>query len=229
MALAPAIGLGLALLAEAVVLVVRAAVPGLTDRLLAASLALATLALLTRGLHLDGLADTADGLGSGRRGAAAVQLMHRPDVGAFGVAAVALVLLVQVAALDVALLRGRGSVALVGGVVVSRLALTLGSRRGRTAAPGSRLGALVAGSVGPVLLTTTVVLTLAWLALLGLWEDDEPTSFLLQAVGSAVASLVVAELLVRRCVDRFQGLTGDVLGAACEVALATYLVLICIG
>jgi adenosylcobinamide-GDP ribazoletransferase len=228
MALAPAVGLLLALLAEAVVLLVRGLVPGLTDRLLAAALALATLAVVTRGLHLDGLADTADGLGSGLRGAKAVQLMHRPEIGAFGVAAVALVLLVQVSALDLALLRGRGTVALLGGVVVSRLALTVASRRGRSAPPGSSLGATVAGSVGPALLTVTLVVTFAWLTLLGWWEDDEPTSFVLHVWLAAVGALVLAELLVRRCIGRFGGLTGDVLGATSEIAFATFVVLICL-
>jgi adenosylcobinamide-GDP ribazoletransferase len=226
MALAPLVGLALALAAEAVVLAVRWAIPGLTDRFLAASLALATLAVLSRGLHLDGLVDTADGLGSGRRGDEAVRLMHRPEVGAFGVVTVALVLLVQVSALDVNLLRGRGTVALLGGVVVSRLALTVATRRGRAAAPGSVLGGTVAGSVGPLLLVTAVALTFGWLGLLGWWEDDEPTSFVLHLWVAAAIALLVSALLVRRCVRRFGGITGDVLGAACEVAFATFVVLV---
>lgn len=228
LALAPAVGLVLALVAEAVVLAVRWLVPGLTDRFLAASLALATLAVLTRGLHLDGLADTADGLGSGKRDADAVELMHRPEVGAFGVSAVALTLLVQVSALDVALLRGRGTVALLGGVVVSRLALTVANRRGVEAATGSRLGSTVAGTVSPALLATSAALTVAFLALLGWWEDDAPTSFVLHVWLAAAIALVVSGLLVHRCRQRFGGLTGDVLGAACEIAFATYVVVICL-
>ena len=44
-------------------------------------------ALLTRGLHLDGLADTVDALGSYRRGDAALDIMKKPDIGPFGVVA----------------------------------------------------------------------------------------------------------------------------------------------
>ena len=59
MAWAPAVGLGLGAAAAAVL--VGADRPLHTGPLLAAVIAIATLALLTRGLHLDGLADLAPG------------------------------------------------------------------------------------------------------------------------------------------------------------------------
>ena len=94
----PAVGLLLGLAGAAVILSVGAGSPG-PRRLLGAALAVALLALLTGGLHLDGLADTADGLGSRRGRADALAIMRRPDVGPMGVAALVLVLLIQVLSL----------------------------------------------------------------------------------------------------------------------------------
>ncbi|GAA3105764.1 hypothetical protein GCM10020254_59560 [Streptomyces goshikiensis] len=56
-------------------------------------------AALTRGLHLDGLADTADGLGSAKPAEDALRIMKQSDIGPFGVVTLLLVLLIQAAAL----------------------------------------------------------------------------------------------------------------------------------
>src|SRR4051794_16350081 len=69
------------------------------DLLLAAVLSVLLLVLLTRGLHLDGLADTVDGLGARAPAERALAIMRRSDIGPFGVLAIVLVLLVDVAAL----------------------------------------------------------------------------------------------------------------------------------
>ena len=74
--------------------------------LLAAVATVAVPAALTRGLHLDGLADTADGLGSGKPAEDALRIMKQSDIGPFGVITLLFVLLAQVAAL--AELYGRG-------------------------------------------------------------------------------------------------------------------------
>ena len=51
---------------------------------------------MTRGLHLDGLADTADGLGSAKPAADALRIMKASDIGPFGVVTLVLALLGQV-------------------------------------------------------------------------------------------------------------------------------------
>jgi adenosylcobinamide-GDP ribazoletransferase len=98
MAWAPAVGLLLGAVAAAVLEL--AARWGRTGPLLAAVLAVAALALLTRGLHLDGLADQAADQ--------ALAIMKRSDIGPFGVVTLVLTLGVQVAALTRCTRRNSG-------------------------------------------------------------------------------------------------------------------------
>ena len=144
---APVVGLVLGAIAAAVLYVFGQLLH--TGSLVAAVLAVGSLAVLSRGLHLDGLADLADGLGSRRPAAGALEIMKQSDIGPFGVVALVLTLLIQVAALDRAQALGRGEIAIVAAAVTARLAMTATCRPGVPAARGSGLGALVAGSVRP--------------------------------------------------------------------------------
>ncbi len=181
---------------------------------------MAALALLTRGLHLDGLADTADGLGSGRPADGALGVMRKSDVGPFGVVTLVLVLLVQVAALASVLPRPGGAVAVVALVAVSRLALPLACLRGVPAARQDGLGRLVAGSVGPLGAGVAVAVAALVVALAVVAGAPAPTAL------AAVVGLPCGAALVAHCVRRLGGVTGDVLGAAVETVLTAGL-LIC--
>ncbi|MFD8528866.1 adenosylcobinamide-GDP ribazoletransferase [Streptosporangium canum] len=131
--------------------------------LLASALAVATVALLTRGLHLDGLADLADGLGSGRPAGQALDIMKRSDIGPFGVVTLIFTLLAQVAALSEVTAAGAGPTALFTACVAGRLALTWACRAGVPSARPGGLGAMVAGTVrrGPALAVTALMLALS--------------------------------------------------------------------
>lgn len=218
MALAPLVGLGLGACAAGVVAAAWA-LGG--SALLCAALALTLLAWLTRGMHLDGLADTADGLGCARPGSDAIEVMRRSDVGAFGVATLVLALALQaaslagVAASPDGLGRWHGGAAMaaavVAGVTAGRVALPLATRRGWPAAVSGGLGAAVAGSVPAG----------GWVALV--------VAALLSAVVASpgpLAGLLASELLLRRTRSRFGGITGDVLGACVEVATTVTLVVL---
>jgi adenosylcobinamide-GDP ribazoletransferase len=211
MAWAPAVGLALGAAAAGVLYLVAGRLQA--GSLLGAALAIAALALLSRGLHLDGLADLADGLGSGRPAPAALDIMRRPDIGPFGVMTLVLTLLIQVAALARADGLGRGYPALLTAGVASRLAFTWACRRGVPAARPDGLGAMVAGTVHPV---TALLLTLAAAGLATPFGWIFPAAL---AVGLAV-SLGVAQLAVHR----LGGVTGDVLGAVAEIAVAVCLI-----
>jgi adenosylcobinamide-GDP ribazoletransferase len=230
MAWAPAVGLLLGAVA-AVVLVVADHPLG-AGSLTAAGLAVAVLALLTRGLHLDGLADLADGLGSGKPAPEALDIMRRSDIGPFGVITLVLALIIQVAALAHAEAAGygRGPAALIAAVVTGRLALTWACRRGVAAARREGLGALVAGTVRPMI---PAVITLAVLALLGAAVAvsavviGRPLGWTLPL--SVAVGLAAAFVLQRHAVRRLGGITGDVLGALIEVATTVTLVVAAMG
>jgi adenosylcobinamide-GDP ribazoletransferase len=210
MAWAPAVGLLLGGAAAAVLEL--AARWGHSGPLLAAVLAVATLAAGSRALHLDGLADTADGLGSRRPASAALAIMKRSDIGPFGVVTLVLTLGVQVTALAQAQALGRGVPAVIAAAVTGRLALPWACRRGVPAARGTGLGALVAGTVSPAIPVVLTVATLAAAYPLGI----------MVAVGVA-AGLAVSFALTALAVRRLGGITGDVLGALVEVATAACL------
>jgi adenosylcobinamide-GDP ribazoletransferase len=179
------------------------------EPLLPAVAAVAVPAALTRGLHLDGLADVADGLGSARPAQDALRIMKQSDIGPFGVLTLVLVLLAQVAALAELFADGwlRGTSAVVLAAVASRTALTLGARAGVRAARPDGLGAVVAGAV-PVRFAVGV----AGLVVIAAGAVD-------WRYGVAVLlGLCTAEALLRRCVGRFGGVTGDVFGALTECA-----------
>jgi adenosylcobinamide-GDP ribazoletransferase len=219
MAFAPAVGL---LLGAAAAVVLAAADRLLHAPLVAAALAIATLAVLTRALHLDGLADLADGLGSGKPAPGALEVMKRSDIGPFGVVTLVLTLLAQVAGLAAAQQHGHGPAAAAAAVTTGRLAISWACRRGVRPARPEGLGALVAGTLP---LPVPAGLTAAVLGLAGLaaWLLPARTgSWLLPA--AAAAGLAAGLALSWHASRRLGGITGDVLGAIAEVATATCLV-----
>ncbi|MEU4982081.1 adenosylcobinamide-GDP ribazoletransferase [Streptomyces sp. NPDC021969] len=196
--------------------------------LLAAVATAAVPAVLTRGLHLDGLADTADGLGSGKPAEDALRIMKQSDIGPFGVLTLLFTLLAQVAALAQAYdgSWARGALAAVVSATAARLALTTAARTGVPAARPEGLGAAVAGVVPTGgALTATAAVALAGAAA-GAYLGPYDALRTALAVGCAVAA---AELLLRHCVRRFGGVTGDVFGGVAETAATTALLVLVLG
>lgn len=187
-----------------------------------AVLAVAVPALLTRGLHLDGLADTADGLGPLRDRGRALEVMRSGDVGPFGVATLVLTLLLQVASAAALLAADDGWLALWAAVVVARLAMSRTGLPGVAVAAGSSLGRAVAGTVPRPWLAGAVLLCAAITGVAG-WLVAGPGGAARLLAAAAVA-LLGGEVLHRRARARFGGITGDVIGATGEVTTTTYLV-----
>jgi adenosylcobinamide-GDP ribazoletransferase len=214
---APLVGLVLGVVATAMGVLGARLVSPFTG----AVLTVAVLAGLTRGLHLDGLADTADGLGPLRGRERALEVMHQSDIGPFGVVTVVLSVLLQVAALAV-LLPGQW-VAPPAAVLVARLAMARTGLPGTAIAGRSSLGRAVQGTVSTVWLAGSAVVV-AGVVGGAQWLVSGPADAA-EVLAACAAGLGAAELLRARATARLGGVTGDVVGAMGEVAAtATLLV-----
>jgi adenosylcobinamide-GDP ribazoletransferase len=186
-----------------------------------AVLAVAVLAAATRGLHLDGLADTADGLGPLRDRERALAVMRAGDVGPFGVATLVLTLLLQVACAAALLPADGGWLAVGSAVLTGRLALVRAGLPGVAVSEGSALGRAVAGTVSRGWYLAAVACGALMAA--GAAGALGSPAIALQVLGATAGGLLAAELLHRRAVARLGGTSGDVMGATAEVATSVHL------
>lgn len=187
--------------------------------LVVAVLAVGALAAGSRALHWDGLSDVVDGLSASYDRERSLQVMRSGTSGPAGVVATVVVLGTQAAALAPLLTTTRGALVAGLAVCVSRAALVLCCLRGVPGARADGLGAAYVGTVRPV-------------AALALWLGA--AALLVVGAGwsglvAAVLAVVVVAALLHRVVRRFGGVTGDVLGAAVELALAALLVGVLVG
>ncbi|WP_245927756.1 adenosylcobinamide-GDP ribazoletransferase [Nocardioides silvaticus] len=218
----PAIATGAMVLAPLAVLPLGAAVGAILwagtettlPPLAVAVLAIAALALGSRALHLDGLSDVADGLTASYDRERSLAVMKSGAAGPAGVVAVVLVLGAQAAALASYVDDVRSAVVAGALVCAARAALWITCASPVRPARPDGLGATFTRRVP------------GWWTLLG-WAGLAAAATIVHpwrgplAVGLAFLVVVV---LVVRAARRFGGVTGDVFGAAIELALTTMLV-----
>ena len=168
--------------------------------------------LLTGALHEDGLADTFDGLGSGRPADRVLEILRDSRIGAFGAMALVMVLGLRVAAL--AALGALAPVALVAGQGLSRAAMVGVLRAG----PYLRASGAGTGMTGP-LGAGIVPLALAVLVALGLALWAFGAGALIGLAGASGAAWALRAWALRR----IGGITGDILGAVQVLADLAFL------
>lgn len=174
-------------------------------------------AWLTGALHLDGLADMADGFGGGRRREDILRIMRDHCVGAYGAIALILLIVIKVAAFHGLIERGAAVAPyLILAPALGRWAtVPLGLFLPSARQPESGLGAAVMDHVGWYEFVGASVIAAALTWLTGGWRG-------------ALCWLGVIFITVfnaRLCRRKIGGFTGDTLGANTEVCEAAVLIL----
>jgi adenosylcobinamide-GDP ribazoletransferase len=173
------------------------------------------LALLTRGLHLDGLGDTFDGLGAGGDRERMLNIMDDSHTGAFGLIAIVLLLFFKVHALAVMEVdRWR---ALLVAPILGRWAMVLLGYRSQAAKPGLGSNLINHLEAKHVFFATFITLILVAAILHG-------TGIALM-IWIAILGLASKKYFHRR----LGGVTGDTFGAVGELSEASVLVFLALG
>ncbi|MGB9712589.1 MAG: adenosylcobinamide-GDP ribazoletransferase [Dissulfurimicrobium sp.] len=173
----------------------------------------AALAFLTRGLHLDGLSDTFDALGSGKPAEEALVIMKDSRIGAFGAVSLMFVLLLKASALSTASQKGLWQVFLLA-PCLSRWGLNVLAASSTYARPSGGLGAAFVGGK-----TRRTLFFSGLTAFSAAWFLSGMAGLLI-SLGAVVCGLAASFYFKRR----FGGVTGDMLGAFLELTEAVFMV-----
>ena len=184
-------------------LVVWANLPPLVSAVLLVALG----AWLTRGLHLDGLADLLDGLGGGQTPERRLAIMKDSAIGAFGVIGLVVLLVLKVACLASLMANGDQQLffALLAAPVAARWAMaTLACGVQSPGASGTGHAFVGKVGLGELALGTLLLTPLIW------WNWSAGLIIL----GDAMVPAFWLRFKASRALG---GVTGDVLGASCEL------------
>lgn len=180
---------------------------------LAALFTVLALALLTGGFHLDGLADTCDGVFSARSRERMLEIMRDSRLGTHGGLGLVFVLLAKVLVISELALRGTPMLAALAAACAAGRGCAVLLMYGHRYAREEGLGNLFIGKVNGAQAAVTLGLALAFAVVLfggsGLW------AMLVTAVG-----IYFLGQLLRRTLG---GQTGDTLGAAIELGEVIFL------
>jgi len=169
--------------------------------------------IITAGLHLDGLMDTADGLFSGRERERKLEIMRDSRVGAMGAIALAALLILKysfLSILDYPLMIW----VLIAAPAFGRSTMLLAIYCFPYARSGPGLGKSFAGHIN-----WFHVFAAVFTLLLGAYLLADIPALLL--IGLAAVPMV---LIIAWIAHQLEGLTGDTYGAICEISETVFLI-----
>ena len=185
-----------------------------------AGVLIAAMFLLTGGLHLDGFADTMDGMASGRTGKAMLEIMKDSSSGAIGVVSVAVILIVRYAGLA-ALRPGELLPVLLVAPAAGRIVMLAAMNFFKYAGNSDGLGKPFADNMKITKFIIALIYTMLFVWFAGGWL----------ACAAAVISFGVSAAWLIRVSGRLEGVNGDVYGACSELTETVYIVMyiVCAG
>lgn len=198
----PLVGLLVGAVTALVVLPLQAVMPPL----LLSAWACAFMTFITRGFHLDGLADLADGLGGGYTPERRLEIMKDSATGVFGALAVIFAVLLKTVAIY-SLITAKSWLNLAVVPALARFAIVIGAYKSSCARTEGLARSGVEYITGGTVITAAILAVVPTL-LLG-------PKFAPVYLGAATLSAFLVRSLAHR---RLGGITGDVMGAVNEVS-----------
>jgi len=195
--------------------ILTAMLPGITPAIAAVSVVTAGV-LVTRGLHLDGLADWADAYWGGWTPQRRLEIMKDSSLGTFGTLALALLLLAKFAAIASLIERGEPAWILLACIIARTVQVDLAVCF-PYARPEGGTGAAFINEAGGDHRRTALLTALAFTLAIGV--------FSLRPLLIALAVLAVGRAFGHSCKRNLGGITGDTLGAASELCETLVLLL----
>ncbi len=181
---------------------------------LGAGLIVLTGVLLTGALHLDGLADTADGFGGGRTSEDVLRIMRDHQIGTYGAVALIFAVTLQVTAIASLIDRGIAARVVVVAPTAGRWAMVVVGRWLPYARRESGLGCVLTDYVRTRELVEATVLAVVIVSAVAGWRG----------AADLVISTALAIGFGLMCRRRIGGITGDTLGATAVLCETTVLV-----
>ncbi|WP_432401708.1 adenosylcobinamide-GDP ribazoletransferase [Wukongibacter sp. M2B1] len=184
----------------------------ISGTLLGAVFAVVTEIFITGGLHLDGLADSFDGIYSNRPKDQILEIMKDSRLGTNGALALFVLLLLKVVLINDLVIPNVYPILLLM-PVFSRLNVVFVSRIAKPARKQG-MGNLFIGRVKTRQLITAIIIALI------------PSLLFIKIIPAIGALLVFALWYVRHITNKIDGMTGDTLGALCELSELVFLLCI---
>jgi adenosylcobinamide-GDP ribazoletransferase len=164
-----------------------------------------SLFLFTGGLHLDGLADICDSFLCTTHRDRRVEIMRDSRIGAFGAIGLIFLITAKIAAVFI-LVSERDYFAVFAVIVLARFLMIVLIKFGRYFPYDTGMGQDIIGKIS----YTTLIITLIYTAPCFIFRKD---IFI-----TAIILLAMVLFLNKRSNDKVGGISGDVLGASCELS-----------